>query len=196
MKMLTKILLTLTAAAALSSATPAFANLVNNPGFELTGFTDWTQFGNTGATGVSGSSPTGVGPHGGLQLGWFGAVGSDGGIYQDLTTVALQTYNLTFWLANDPGTPNDWSVLWNGVSIGGAVNAPPFGYTLFSFTVLGTGLDELRFSFRQDPRYFELDDISVTSTSAPDGGNTLWLLGLAMVSICLIRRWAPAVSVR
>src|SRR5215472_1830536 len=26
----------------------------------------------------------------------------------------------------------------------------------------------------------------------PDGGNTVWLLGLAMVGICLIRRWTPA----
>ena len=26
----------------------------------------------------------------------------------------------------------------------------------------------------------------------PDGGNTVWLLGLAMVGICLIRRFAPA----
>lgn len=190
MKILARLFLTLAAAAALSSATPAFANLVSNGGFETGDFTDWTQFGNTGATGVSTLSPTGVGPHSGSFLGFFGAVGSDGGIFQNLTTVMGQTYNLTFWLANDPGTPNDFSILWNGATIFSQVDASPFGYTLFSFSgLLATGTStQLAFSFRQDPRYFELDDVSVTT---PDGGNTVLLLGLGMIGICLIRRWAP-----
>ena len=195
MKMPTKILLSLAAAAALSCATPAFANLVSNGGFETGNFTDWTQFGNTGATGVGTSSPTGVGPHSGNFLGWFGAVGSDGGIFQNLTTVVGATYNLTFWLALDRGTPNDWSVSWNGITQLLQVNATPFGYTQFSFSgLLATSTStQLAFSFRQDPRYFELDDVSVVGGTIPDGGNTLALLGLAMVGICLIRRWVPGI---
>ena len=187
-----KVLLSLAAAVALSCATPAFANLVSNPGFETGDFTGWTQFGNLQATGVGTSSPSGVGPHSGEFLAFFGAVGSDGGIFQNLTTVAGQTYNLTFWLAVDSGTPNDFSVLWNGAFVTGGTDVGPSGYTQFSFTgLLATSSStQLSFSFRHDPAWFELDDVSVER--APDGGNTLSLLGLAMVGICLIRRWAPA----
>jgi hypothetical protein len=193
MKILSKILLTVAATAALSCATPTFANIVVNGGFETGSFVPgWTQVGNTGFTGVGTLSPTGVGPHSGSFLAFFGAVGSDGGIVQNLVTNAGNTYNLSFWLANDTASsPSDFSLLWNGGTIYSVVNPGPSGYTLFTFNgLLATGaLTSLEFEFRQDPAYFELDDISVVS--APDGGNTLWLLGLAMVGICLIRRWAP-----
>lgn len=186
-----KTLLTLAAAAALASATPAFANLVSNGGFETSDFTGWTQFDNTGFTGVGTSSPSAVGPHSGSFLAFFGAVGSDGGIFQNLTTVIGQTYSLTFWLATDSGTPNDLFVQWDGTTIFSQVDRGPSGYTLFSFSGLlaTTTSTQLAFGFRHDPAYFELDDVSVT---APDGGSTLCLLGLAMVGICLIRRWTPA----
>jgi len=186
MKMPTKILLTLVTAAALSYATPAFANLVSNPGFETGDFTDWTQFGNTGFTGVDTFSAR-FGTFGAF----FGPVGSDGGISQNLTTVAGQHYTLSFWLENDGGTPNDVSILWNGATIASGVDLGGFGYTRFSFSglVATSGSTQLAFSFRQDPAYYRLDNVSVT---APDGGNTLWLLGLAMVGICLVRRLAPA----
>jgi hypothetical protein len=192
-----KILLTLAATAALSCVTPTFANLVSNGGFETGDFTGWTQTGDTGFTGVSGSSPSGRGPHSGSFLAYFGAIGDDGGISQNLTTVAGQVYHISFWLANDfPNSPSDWSVLWNGGTVFGQVNPGPFGYTNYQFNLLATSTSsQLAFSFRQDPAYFELDDVVAYNARTPDGGNTLWLLGLGMVSICLIRRLAPA-SVR
>ena len=193
MKILSKILLTLAATAALSCATPTFANIVVNGGFETGNFAGWGQQGNTGFTGVGTLSPTGVGPHSGSFLAYFGAIGSDGGINQNLVTNAGNTYNLSFWLANDTlNAPSDFSLMWNGATIYSVVDPGPSGYTLFTFNnLLATGaLTSLQFNFRQDPAYFELDDVLVNS--APDGGNTLWLLGLAMVGICLIRRWAPA----
>ena len=195
MKLSTKILLTLTAAAVLCFATPTFANIVVNGGFETGNFAGWAQQGNTGFTGVSTSSPTGTGPHSGSFLGYFGAIGSDGGINQNLVTNAGNTYNLSFWLELDNSTPNDYSIMWNGATIASAVNAGGFGYTLFTFNgLVATGsLTSLQFNFRQDPQYFALDDVVVNS--APEGGNTLWLLGLGMLSLCLIRRWAP-VSVK
>ena len=192
MKLSTKILLTLTAAAALSFATPSYANIVQNGGFETGNFAGWTQFGFTGFDGVGTLSPTGTGPHSGTYLAFFGNVGSDSGITQNLVTNAGNTYNLSFWLELDNSTPNDYSIMWNGATIASAVNASGFGYTLFTFNgLLATGsLTQLKFSFRQDPQWFALDD--VVANSAPDGGNTLWLLGLGMVGIALIRRWAPA----
>jgi hypothetical protein len=193
MKLFTKILLTLAATAALSVATPIFANNVVNGGFETGNFAGWSVGGNTGNTGVGTLSPSGVAPHSGNFLAFFGAVGSDTNMSQNLVTNAGNTYTLSFWLANDdPSSPSDWSVFWNGVQIDGAINPGPFGYTQYTYSgLLATGaLTQLAFNFRQDPRWFEFDDVLVNST--PDGGTTLWLLGLAMVSICLIRRWAPA----
>lgn len=190
MKILTRLFLTLAAAAALSCATPAFANLVSNSGFETGDFTDWTQFGNTGFTGVDPFYA-----HTGGFGAAFGPIGSTGGIFQSLTTVASQTYNLTFWLRNDGFPINSFSASWNGVVIPASVliNAGPFGYTMFSFTgLLATGAaTDLRFTFQHDPSFWGFDDVSVTAAT-PDGGNTLALLGLAMVGICLVRRWAPA----
>jgi hypothetical protein len=43
-------------------------NLVGNPGFETGTFSSWTQFGNTGFTGVGTSSPDGTLPHSGTYL--------------------------------------------------------------------------------------------------------------------------------
>jgi hypothetical protein len=60
MNALSKILLTLTANAALSFAQPAKANLITNPGFETGDFTGWTQvFGAVTGTFL------GVNPHSG-----------------------------------------------------------------------------------------------------------------------------------
>jgi hypothetical protein len=136
-----------------------------------------------------------VAPHSGSFQAFFGPVGSTGGIFQDLTTVAGQTYNLTFWMYNFGGTPSSFSASWDGAVIPASVLVDPgaFRYTQFSFTgLLASGTStQLAFTFQQNPSYFLLDNVTVTS-GTPDGGNTLSLLGLAMVGICLIRRWAPA----
>jgi hypothetical protein len=65
MKALSKILLALTAVAALSFAYPAKANLITNPGFETGDFTGWStstnQFGTASVTGMF----NGISPHSG-----------------------------------------------------------------------------------------------------------------------------------
>jgi hypothetical protein len=47
-----------------------------------------------------------------------------------------------------------------------------------------------------DPTGFAIGEFGIDNGTIhgglPDGGNTVWLLGLAMVGICLIRRWVPA----
>ena len=166
----------------------ARANIVANGGFETGNFAGWTQVGNLGFTGVGTSSPTGRGPHSGSFLAFFGAIGSDGGIVQNLVTNPGQLYNLSFWLANDTASsPSDYNILWNGASIASATNPGPSGYTQFTFNnLLATGaLTSLEFEFRQDPAYFELDDISV---NVPDGGSTVALLGFALAGLGILRR--------
>src|SRR5437588_6466275 len=86
-------------------ATPSMANLVTNPGFEMGNFSGWIQSGNTEANAVG----TGVYAHTGTFGAQLGPVGSDWFLVQILPTTIGTTYDISFWLRNDGGTPNDFS---------------------------------------------------------------------------------------
>jgi Carbohydrate binding domain len=148
-------------AAGLASAN---ANIVNNGGFETGDFTGWTQTGNTGATGVG----TGIDAHSGTYGAFFGPVGSVGGITQTLSTTPGAFYDLNFWLRNDGGTPNSFSVTFDGTFLLTFSDAGAFSYTQYSFPGLlaSTGSTALTFLFRQDPAWYRLDDVSVDPYNA------------------------------
>jgi len=171
------------AAIAFTSALPANAVIVINGGFETGDLTGWTQFGNTGDTGVvAGFS------HSGSFSFYDGAIGSLGGIHQVLTTSPGDSYTLDFWLQNNGGTPSEFQVSWNAIVEIDTVNPAVFGWTEYTFPVTGTGSDTLTFAFRQDPNWFHLDDISVTENQVPDVGLTSSLLGLGLLSLAVLRR--------
>jgi hypothetical protein len=168
-----------------SSVGQAHANLVTNGGFETGDFSGWTQSGNTGFTDVL----TGFG-HSGSFGATFGPTGSLGFIAQDLATVAGEQYELTFWLANEGGTPNNFQVEWDGTVISPLVNTGGFGYTELSFDLVAVDTSTtLRFGFRQDPAFWYLDDVSVeaTTVAVPEPG-TLALFGTALVGLAALRR--------
>src|SRR5262249_52759195 len=104
----------------------------------------------------------------------FGPVNSDGGISQILATSPGQNYTLSFYLQN-AGAPlpsddhlDKFSVSFDGVTLTSLLNANTFGYTLFSFNVTASSAaTPLTFSFRHDPSYFYLDDVSVIATPLP-----------------------------
>src|SRR6266550_547960 len=94
MKPLPKILLALTAVAALSVACPAKANLITNPGFETGDFTGWTAGAGASVVGTS----NGVSPHSGsFQAKVFPL--SLAVISQTLATMAGQSSTVSFWTA-------------------------------------------------------------------------------------------------
>ena len=138
-------------------------NLVANCGFETGDFTSWTQSGNLGLTGVTTGSYAFSGTYGAF----LGPVGSDGYLTQTLAGnsfsfqfrqdpsywaldsisvtpfvscgAGCETYYIDFWLANFGGTPNDFTVLFNGIDVGPSlVDFGSFGYTEFSGYVDGT----------------------------------------------------------
>jgi hypothetical protein len=178
--------------AVLGLLVPSFAfantNLVVNGGFETGDFTGWTQFGNTGFTGVTGNFE-GVSPEEGIYQAYFGGVGSTGGISQTLTSSSAN-YTVSFWLYNFGGTPSSATVsLGLGPTLLSLPNPPAFGYTEHTFTNVNAGADPvLTFTFRQDPSYFLLDNVSVVaSTTTPEPG-FYWLLALGLSGLAVVGR--------
>jgi hypothetical protein len=165
----------------------AQANLVTNGGFETGDFTGWTQGGNTGFTNVS-TQFGGVDPEEGNYQAYFGAVGSDATLAQTLSTTASQSYDLSFWLYSFDGTPNDYSVSWNGNILDSLINSGSFGYTQKHFVATASGANTvLQFNFRQDPNYWLLDNVSVTPISTPEPISLLFL-GTGLIGLFGLRR--------
>lgn len=196
---LNKLFLALAAFAILGLAAPAAraddctvaGNLVTNCGFETGTFTGWTPVGDQTFNGVQGGIQ-----HSGSFGAFFGPVGSLGGISQNLATVAGGQYNLSFWLQTDGGTPSEYRITFNGVTLTDVVNPPAFGYTLFTFNnLVATGISStLEFTFRDDPGFIFLDDVVVVpagSARTPEPATMLLLgSGLAGLGMRLRRRRA------
>ena len=161
-------------------------NLVTNCGFETGDLTGWTQSGNTGHTGVAFDTPFFV--HSGDYGLQEGPVGSDGFISQTLSTVPGAAYSITAWYNPSGSTPADFDIEWNGNTLLDVPDFPVTGWLPYTVFATGTGSDLLTISFRDDPSFSGIDDISVTSvTAAPEPGS-LALLGAAFAGLGLLRR--------
>jgi hypothetical protein len=204
MSALPKLLLALTAAAVLSFAHTAKANLVTNGGFETGDFTGWNV---GGSPGFVGGTTDGIAPHSGSFQAIVGPAGpgivdADVALFQFITTVPGQSYTLSFWLANSisiGGPPPRDSAIVSWLGFGGKnplflSNVSAFGYTHYAFNLTAdstsTALQfELQISsqFRPTGHWF-LDDISLTPTTVPDAGSTFSLLGCASLGLAALRR--------
>lgn len=194
--MLNKLVRVTLAVALLSFGTAVFASTaqVTNGGFETGDFTGWTQFGDTTFNGVCNASncPLGETPFAGTYSAFFGPVGDTGGISQSISTVVGDQYTVEFWLALPAsGTPNSFSATF-GTGGFSFTNFPgSFQWSLFEFTGTATSTSTtLTFTFRNDPNYWFLDNVSVTTggLTTPEPG-TLALFGSGLVGIAgVVRR--------
>ena len=177
MKASPKILLALTAVAALSVAHPAKANLITNPGFETGNLTGWTSHPGFFAVGTA----SGVSPHSGSYQA-FSSTGS-GVLRQSFATTLGQSYTVDFWAATTGG--GSLSVL-GGSTVFNHIFAGRTSYTEYTFSFTAASASSpIQFSAAG---FFFLDDISVTPTGVPDGGSTVSLLGCALLGVAVLRR--------
>jgi hypothetical protein len=169
-------------------------NIVADPGFEASAdgpgphpfSASWTNVDSSGFSGVGGDAAF---AHSGNNYAFLGATPNTGSLSQALTTVAGQSYSLSFWLANDitAGLPptNSFQVFWNGGLVFSLTNSGAFGYTLFGASnLLATGASTvLEFRYRHDNDFWRLDDISA---SVPESFATMWLAFPAFGALGLV----------
>jgi hypothetical protein len=131
----------------LGSAGGVRADLVVNGGFETGDFTGWTTTGDYTFNGVA-SSGYAFGAQSGTYFAFLGNFSPDDTLSQTLATTAGQTYQLSFYLAGDGATPNDFSATVGNTTVFSQTNIPYQDYQQFTSTFTATSSStSLSFAF-------------------------------------------------
>jgi hypothetical protein len=191
-------------------------NVVTNCGFESGSFSGWTLSGNMEGGvngdffGVDGNNPNsgnyeaylGVQGGGGTNLGQLGPFLT---LSQTLSTLPGMYYEISFYLDQagcspgpdcGPGYTNYFDVKWDGVTVFGQQDIPSSGgaYDEYVFVVGSNnccgqfGNDTLSFDSQNDPGYFYLDDVTVSSLGPTPEPATLWLVAPILGGLFLLAR--------
>ena len=178
--------------AILSVGTAALAQVANGS-FETGDFTGWTVSGDTAFVGVCNvlNCSGGFAPEDGNFAAYFGPVGDTATIAQNIATTPGDSYALSFYLANPVGgTPNYFNVTFGSSSFSFSNFGVAFGWQQFTLTTVATSNETpLSFTFRNDPSYWFLDNVTVSQSggTVPEPG-TIVLFGSGILGIAGIAR--------
>jgi hypothetical protein len=122
---------------------------------------------------------------------------SNSAMSQDVTTIPLSKYNLSYYYAPRSGVSaasNYIELYFNDVRIDNITgdDQSNSGWNLRSFLVTGTGSDTITFKAAgtSDSYGGSIDKVSMDLAAVPDAGSTLLLLGIAFVPVALgYRKW-------
>ena len=148
-------------------------NLVINGNFASGDFTAWTQWGNTAFTNVETGGLPGY-----ENYGHFGPMTSQGGIFQDINTVAGTRYHISFDIRSTD-IPNAMFGSFDGTAFLHLGNINSYEWAHLNFEVDGSSfsnITELRFGFLNGPCWIDITNIYVGAVPAP---GAIALLGLA-----------------
>jgi hypothetical protein len=150
-------------------------NLLQNCGFENGDFSGWTQSGNLASTFVYGNFSA-FAPNSGSLFAVLGPSSIDGHgfLSQTIATTPGAFYTISWYLASDGNTPNDFNATWDGNTIFSQPDLAGQDWVLYSFPVVAnSGSTTLTFGFSNDNGYLALDDASVTgppTSTVPESG--------------------------
>jgi hypothetical protein len=169
--------------------TPALANYIQDGTFAATSASGtfsaaWVHGGNLAYSNTCNTNCLNVGGYvNGTSYAELGPIGSNGTLTQTFTLPSSGTYRLSFSLAmtnlNATGVDSFSALINTAVVFGPLTNQNDFGFRQESALFQGnSGTDTLTFSFRQDPGYFALTNISIDAAPQPVPGSGLLAYGL------------------
>ena len=177
----------------------ANANLVADSGFEASAdglgphpfSASWSD---TNPSGFSGAGGDFEFAHSGDNYAFLGTAGGNGSLQQALAGLVIgQSYNISFWLANDitVGLPsgNYFKVGFDGQLVFDLENQGAFAYTQYTISnLVYTGSNNvLEFAYSHSNDFWRLDDISVEAAGVPESLSTIWLALPAFGALGLVQ---------
>ncbi len=158
-------------------------NLVVNGDFATGDFTGWVPSESSFFMFVTPGGPTG----------FYGAMGPNttlGSLTQTVNTTVGATYTLTYQLASDGDTPNEFKAVIGGTTLTNLFNIPAQGFTLYTSDFTATSTSTLLdFMFRDDPGFLSFTDVFFGLQVSPTVAiNTLGLTPNEAAPISAINR--------
>ena len=107
--------------------------------------------------------------HSGIYGAFLGQDTTPATLSQTLPTVPGQQYVVSYWFSNPAdGTPNDFTVSWNGIALSDQSDIPITPWTQSQFEVTADSSSSgPTFTFENDQAAFALDDVSVQAKGIP-----------------------------